>query len=115
MLSYRQHAPSSCEAGGVLLGRLIRNSCDAIVDEGTSPTPQDHRGRFFFRRAGPPTQRRITEAWFQSEGVVNYLGEWHTHPEDVPSPSSTDLKNWRKLVRTARFEQDSLIFVIVGL
>ncbi|HCZ9268877.1 TPA: Mov34/MPN/PAD-1 family protein [Vibrio alginolyticus] len=25
-----------------------------------------------------------------SGGTVNYIGEWHTHPEDFPKPSQQD-------------------------
>uniref|UniRef100_UPI003CED28D9 Mov34/MPN/PAD-1 family protein n=1 Tax=Enterobacter cloacae complex sp. 280C5 TaxID=3395861 RepID=UPI003CED28D9 len=31
----------------------------------------------------------------RSDGFLVYLGEWHTHPEDFPQPSSTDLRSWR--------------------
>ena len=45
---------------------------------------------------------------------MNYLGEWHTHPEDVPSPSSHDRRDWLRTLDTAQFEQSFLFFIIVG-
>ena len=26
--------------------------------------------------------------WQESKGLVRYVGEWHTYPQDVPSPSA---------------------------
>lgn len=115
MLSYRQHLAGDAEAGGVLLGMLVIERPDRIVEVATSPTASDLRSRLRFFRAKTPTQKAIELAWKVSGGGRNYLGEWHTHPENVPVPSGVDLDNWRRLARTAQYEQESLFFVIVGL
>lgn len=112
---YRQQSETAREAGGVLLGRLIVNAPDIVVDDVTEPSSSDRRGRFFFSRSAVPTQRAIDDAWQNSNGTRNYLGEWHTHPELDPSPSPTDFENWQRLSRRARYEQDSLFFVIAGM
>lgn len=49
-----------------------------------------------------------------SGGTTVYLGEWHTHPEDVPHPSWIDERDWRRIVSKARYEQSHLVFVIAG-
>jgi hypothetical protein len=41
--SYRQLVPSACEAGGILLGRVILESFDVVIDEVTTPTRLDRR------------------------------------------------------------------------
>lgn len=104
-----------CEAGGVLLGRIIVERPDFVIDVVTEPTKRDKRTRTNFDRAEQPTQSRIFKAWKAASGERNYLGEWHTHPENDPTPSQIDKNNWRRLARTARFEQDVLFFVIAGL
>ncbi|WP_081409005.1 Mov34/MPN/PAD-1 family protein [Acinetobacter gyllenbergii] len=38
------------------------------------------------------------------------MGEWHTHPEDVPSPSPTDINSWR----TNLVSNEELVLIIVG-
>src|SRR5437867_1979843 len=85
--SHRQLSDSAAEAGGLLLGRLIAESSDVVVDEATNPSVEDRRGRFFFIRWRVPAQRRVATAWKESGSTRIYLGEWHSHPEDVPSPS----------------------------
>jgi integrative and conjugative element protein (TIGR02256 family) len=114
MSGYRQLSRRDAEAGGMILGRLVVESADLIVDEVTEPTKVDRKGRFFFIRRRPAAQRRVNQAWFDSNGTLNYLGEWHSHPEDDPTPSNVDIENWHRISSQARFEQDFLIFAIVG-
>jgi integrative and conjugative element protein (TIGR02256 family) len=115
LLAFRQLNTDQKEAGGILLGRLIEATDDVIVDEVTSPNKADRRGRFFFFRKRNTTQQRINTAWKESAHTRVYLGEWHTHPEDDPSPSGVDIENWSRIGRTARYEQEFLFFIIVGI
>ncbi len=114
LLSYRQVGWLSREAGGVLLGRHLLGGSDVVVDSACEPTAADKRGRFWFRRARRPAQAAVDRAWRESKGVVNYLGDWHTHPEPVPTPSCVDRRDWRKVSRLTKVEADHLFFVIVG-
>lgn len=111
---HRQVRSTDCEAGGILLGRLIRDASDVVIDHATSPSAADRRGRFSFFRAQRPAQIAVDDAWAASDCSLNYVGEWHTHPEDSPNPSFTDRLNWMQIVRRAKFEQDFLLFMIVG-
>ena len=114
ILSYCQTGICDKEAGGVLLGRMMIKNPDVVTDTISIPTKKDVRSRHRFTRAQQSAQVAIARAWRESEGYSNYLGEWHTHPEDIPSPSGVDLADWAHLVGTAQFEQDSLFFVIAG-
>jgi integrative and conjugative element protein (TIGR02256 family) len=58
-------------------------------------------------------QEQIDLAWKTSAGTSAYLGEWHTHPEDIPSPSFIDLMGWQKKLVFDRIGPD-IFFVIVG-
>lgn len=114
MQSHRQISSKATESGGMLLGRLIDNNRDVVIDRITVPINEDKKWRFFFFRKKEPAQKIVEKVWSDSKAVTNYLGEWHTHPEDVPSPSSVDLAEWARISQTAKFEQDFLLFVIVG-
>jgi integrative and conjugative element protein (TIGR02256 family) len=114
LTAHRQLAPEDPESGGVLLGRLIENSSDVIVDEISTPKPADRCGRFRFLRRRKPAQRHVDKAWAETSSTRVYLGEWHSHPEDVPTPSGHDLQEWERIVNCAKYEQDSLFFIIVG-
>jgi integrative and conjugative element protein (TIGR02256 family) len=115
MLSFRQTTATAKEAGGILLGRYIIDCQDVVVDEATAPTRSDRRTRFTFHRDAISHQRIIDERWHASRGRFHYLGEWHTHPETSPTPSSVDLADWRRRLRTDRFDANSLLFIIVGI
>jgi integrative and conjugative element protein (TIGR02256 family) len=112
--SYRQVGLFSLEAGGMLLGRLILGGNDVVVDSASEPAPEDRRARYWFRRARRPAQTVVDRVWRESNGVVNYLGEWHSHPERIPSPSCIDRRDWRRVSRLTKSEADHLLFVIVG-
>ena len=112
--NFAQLGKDDPEAGGILLGRLILNSDDVVIDEATKPTPEDRSSRFYFWRSNKPALRRVAEAWEMSGGTRVYLGDWHTHPEDGPHPSCVDRRNWKRLLKKSRYEQEFLLFVIVG-
>lgn len=114
MLSLRQTDAHRNESGGILLGRILKACEDVVIDEVTRPLLGDRAGRLSFYRCRASTQERIIQAWHNSMHTENYLGEWHTHPEDLPEPSPKDLRNWEKIFRKGRFEQEFLFFVIVG-
>jgi integrative and conjugative element protein (TIGR02256 family) len=40
-----------------------------------------------------------------------YLGEWHTHTEDIPTPSSVDLSEWNLIKSTRPYP---IVFMILG-
>jgi integrative and conjugative element protein (TIGR02256 family) len=117
IVKMRAHIQRHCwstEAGGILLGRMLTEKEHIVVDEVTVPGPHDRRSRFRFFRSERPAQTAVDAAWTCSGGEINYLGEWHTHPEDDPTPSGHDRTDWHRLVTTQRYEQDALFFVIVG-
>lgn len=112
--SFRQNKVEDKESGGILIGRFIIGTNDVVIHEVTIPTKADRRNRSFFKRSKKATQNLINAMWKNSNGTLNYLGEWHTHPEDIPSPSEIDLNNWYKITQSAYYEQEFLFFVIVG-
>lgn len=110
----RQLKTSDPESGGLLLGRLVHDSQNVVIDEVTFPVRRDKQSRFRFLRSRQPAQERVDAAWRESSQTRIYLGEWYSHPEDDPSPSGHDLKNWRQIVTDAAFDAEQLLFVIVG-
>lgn len=113
MQAYVQRRRWNTEAGGVLLGRHLLDSLDAVVDEVTTPQCGDRRSRFgFFRSARHEYIAR--KRWTEQQNTLAYLGLWHTHPEPDPSPSGVDRGDWSQAVSGDTFEGDRLYFPIVG-
>jgi integrative and conjugative element protein (TIGR02256 family) len=115
MIAYKQDSKEKLEAGGVLLGRFILKSKNIIVDRITIPMIGDVRGRYQFIRGDKNHQRIITNIWNKTGGTCNYLGEWHTHPEQIPIPSNKDIENWKEILNTRIYSSRTLYFVIVGI
>ena len=111
--AYAQHAPDATEAGGVLMGRYIATSDDVIVDAITEPMTGDRRTRYSFYRAKRRHQAALDAAWKSSGHTCTYLGEWHTHPQAYPTPSSTDTTDWNRRLRQDQYPEE-LFFLIVG-
>jgi integrative and conjugative element protein (TIGR02256 family) len=111
---YIQIGNNRNEAGGILIGRLILESSNIVIDKVSIPQKKDRRNRFLFFRHFRGHQKVINRIWKQSKGTFNYLGEWHTHPQDIPIPSSVDVKSWEKLAKKVQSELDFLLFIIVG-
>lgn len=109
VLAQRQQGPMDPEAGGILLG--MRRGEHIHVTQLTSPGPEDRRSRTAFHRARKSHQEHALRQWRESGGLMDYLGEWHTHPEIEPNPSATDLREWRTLLRNY---EAALVFLIGG-
>lgn len=92
--SHRQLEASDSEAGGILLGR--RRGRHLEITDATRPFPTDSRTRTAFIREPDGHQEEAARRWQFSRGQVGYVGEWHTHPERKPTPSSIDVAQWHK-------------------
>ncbi|GAM14275.1 Mov34/MPN/PAD-1 family protein [Mesobacillus selenatarsenatis] len=113
MLGYQQSNENDCEAGGILIGRILIENNHFIIDEVSEPYPTDTRKRHRFIRSQKGHQEYFNALWEEYEGRCFYLGEWHTHPEKVPLPSTVDRRGWRENL-SLLYETDSLFFIIVG-
>jgi integrative and conjugative element protein (TIGR02256 family) len=112
---YKQVHNNSLESGGVILGRFIKVSKNIVVDKITTPMRGDKQTRFSFKRLSPLHQGIITEEWKKSNGTSNYLGEWHTHSEDFPTPSGVDIRDWKRKLKKDVFSGRYLYFIIAGI
>ena len=86
---FKQREPKQNEAGGILLGQVKDKKI--FITRVTFPNAFDSSSRTSFKRNRRILQVLIDYEFENSEGKNNYLGEWHTHPEECPYPSATDL------------------------
>lgn len=114
MLKYIQDERKKPEGGGVILGRFIADTNDIVIDLVTEPMRGDKRSRTRFKRGVKNHQAIIDKYWYISNGTINYLGEWHTHPEPVPNPSFIDVRSWKKMLSHDRFDSQCLYYIIIG-
>ena len=111
---YVQNDCHKPEGGGVMLGRYIIDSQDVVIDKISFPMPGDRATRSTFFRKKKAHQQIIEREWEDSNHTCTYLGEWHTHPEQCPSPSCIDEFNWKRKLKRDVFDSDFLFFLIAG-
>ncbi|MCY1529268.1 hypothetical protein D9M68_644020 [compost metagenome] len=109
LFSHAQTKPNATEAGGILLGHRAGDHIHVI--SATGPLPNDRRARLSVDRLDAGHQQIARDAWASSGGTIDYVGDWHTHPQNMPTPSSKDYSEWKKLTRIL---SRSHLFVIVG-
>jgi integrative and conjugative element protein (TIGR02256 family) len=107
--AHRQRRFLSREAGGQLFARVRKNDWDIIT--ATGPRAGDRRGRFSFWPHRASEQGEIFE--HHARGL-DYVGDWHTHPEDTPNPSTDDLTSIAEVVRRSTHHLPGFLLLIVG-
>jgi len=103
---------SDYESGGILLGYIYSNYVEIIKI--ITPSKLDSFGRFFFIRSKERAQRKIDKYWYKSKGILNYVGEWHTHSTINPIPSETDKESIKKTFEMTILDINFLYTIIVG-
>ena len=84
---YRQLKAHAYEAGGMLIGSVVKDSKSIIIEDLTVPIDEDIRSRYSYVRSGKHNDL-LEQKWKDSQYTRMYFGEWHTHPQNNPSPSS---------------------------
>lgn len=105
----RQRGRFSKEAGGQLFASYRGESIVIVI--ATGPYGSDRRSRTRFT-PDPDRAEQDIDTHFRQR--LHFVGNWHTHPEKVPFPSSTDLKNTRERFVESDHALEAFILVIVG-
>ncbi len=103
------------ETGGVLLGYFdMPNETVYVVDAMAAP-PDSERGAGEFIRGVEGLEAAVEEVGRRTGKVVNYVGEWHSHPRGVaPLPSSWDIDLMVHLATLLHQDGLPALMLIVG-
>jgi integrative and conjugative element protein (TIGR02256 family) len=107
--AHRQRRFYQREAGGQLFARVWDDKWEIV--SATGPRSRDRRGRFSFWPHRASEQEEIFE--YHALGF-DYVGDWHTHPEDKPNPSSDDRTSISEVVRRSTHHLPGFLLMIVG-
>lgn len=111
--THRQDTKGKKESGGVLLGQVVDNNI--YVLKVSVPNAFDKAGRFIFNRNKKAAQIIIDHEFVNSDKKTIYLGEWHTHPENIPNPSAIDTKMLKQQFKNNRINERYLLLIIRGV
>lgn len=97
------------ETGGVLLGYV--ESDTIFVAKASDGGPNAMHEEFNFRADPNYIDMFIDMEYANSGEKLKYLGEWHTHPQVHPEPTSKDLNSLEEIALSAN---DCTILLIIG-
>lgn len=106
---HRQLSLRASESGGQLFCFLDGNN--VFVNHATEPGLTDRRSRFSFWPSRRKEQKEINKLF--GDGL-HYIGDWHTHPENVPSPSGEDIRKIQAIFRESEHILRGILIVIIG-
>lgn len=106
---HQQNRPWSREAGGQLFFR--KEYSKVLVTLATEPKRSDIRGRFSFWPNRHEEQRDIERLFRRG---FHYIGDWHTHPEDLPAPSNEDIEKMEGIFAKSDHRLAGMLLVVVG-
>lgn len=107
---YKQRTCFSKEAGGQLFA-FHDGKNTVTIAEVTGPRPRDWRSRFGYI---PDIKAEKIEIKEKYKIGLHFVGDWHTHPQDIPSPSTTDENSMKKLVIESVHDFEGFVMVIIG-
>lgn len=82
------------ESGGLFLGWWTENK-DVVVSEFVGPGEKAVRGKYFFTPDHKWQNRKIAQLYKASKQPLEYLGDWHSHPNQ--KEISASWADWKSL------------------
>lgn len=101
------------EFGGLLVGRYSENKKEVIIVDTILPK------KFASSRSGFEREtsdlRKTLEQLFQQDPSLNYVGEWHTHPDCLAVPSITDINAMKAIVKGSEVYIECPVLLIITI
>lgn len=105
----RQIGRQLSETGGQLFA--IFSTKQILLARVTGPRKTCLFRRFSFL---PSRRQEIKEIRLLFKDGYHYVGDWHTHPEPIPTPSRDDIQSMSECYKQSRHELRGFLLIIVG-
>jgi integrative and conjugative element protein (TIGR02256 family) len=109
LANHQQSDRNSSEAGDQLFARFKGEQIR--VERATGPRAADRRSRYGYIPDRRGEQEEIDS--MHSRGL-HFIGDWHTHPERIPTPSASDIRSIRQAVTESKHHLNGFILLIAG-
>jgi len=106
-----EHYPK--EYGGLFVGRYVNNNKEVIIKQTVLPKKFKSSASSFER--GVEGLRNILAGFLNESPSLIYVGEWHTHPDGRPIPSSTDSSALRTIAAHHQVSIENPLLLIIGV
>lgn len=104
----------SAETGGILIGFVDEHN-RAIILKATGPGPSAIKSATRFSRDIQYVQKELDQATNEFGIKGMYIGEWHSHLEISPNPSSTDIESMFGIAQAPNYLIRCPVLIIAGL
>jgi integrative and conjugative element protein (TIGR02256 family) len=108
-LKHQQRRWYQREAGGQLFATISAGNITVL--EVTGPRKTDRRSRYSYVADRDAERLEIQQKYRDG---FHYVGDWHTHPEPVPTPSALDLESIQECVNRSQHGLNAFVLIIVG-
>ncbi|MGK7898125.1 MAG: Mov34/MPN/PAD-1 family protein [Xenococcus sp. (in: cyanobacteria)] len=104
-----------CETGGVLIGSYdFQRKIIYVIDTIASP-PDSIEKPTTYIRGSEGLEDRIQAISQKTAGILEYIGEWHSHPNDCdPSPSQYDRQLFEYMKKDMQVNSLPTLMLIAG-
>ena len=109
---HKQKSKEDNESGGVLIGQVKDD--DIYILKASIPNKFDKASQNCFKCNKDIAQILINHEFYNGDKRSIYLGEWHTHFEAIPAPSSIDKGMIKEQFKKNKLNEPFLILVIQG-
>lgn len=103
------------EVGGVLTGSIISDDRYRLSNVSEPCTEFNTSNRYCCIRDAAKANDFIKKEFEVSNHTRVYMGEWHTHPENHPTPSVIDINSIIEIYNKSEIVIAGVVLVIVGL
>jgi integrative and conjugative element protein (TIGR02256 family) len=110
----RRKRGGKCETGGLLFGKRDDSLHTIWVDDAIGPPPDSVCRPDKFVCGVQGTQEAHSKRKQRSRGSTEFIGMWHTHPQDVPLPSETDVAGMAQLITSGETPPLKSLLLIIG-
>jgi len=101
------------ESGGILVGEVYLRQNKVIVRQ-VIVSKKAKRSLFGVNIDKVEMQYELEKTRINTNYQYYYIGDWHTHSEQHPTPSMVDNISYKKTVRKAVLQTNFVVFLIVG-
>ena len=99
------------ESGGYIVGYQHQETGNIVLEAVSIPYGLDRKSRIRFDIKDPRHDLFLQRSQRKKS---YYMGVWHTHPQDIPVPSSIDWEDWKQTLAVDKTGCDYIFFIIAG-
>lgn len=108
-----QQKNKELESGGILLGEIYIQSSKVIIKE-VIISEKAKRSLFGVKINKKEMQKILDKKRQESGYTLYYIGDWHSHPESIPTPSITDIVSYSRIMQRTNILTNFIVFLILG-